>query len=151
MGQSTDAQICYGIQVEDDAELPWDEYDGDIEEWWLHKVCGYTNPFEMFDDNGNWIGRKEFPQDKQDEYFQSRREFEATHPLPILLVRHCSGDYPMYIVALESTYLMARRGYPRELELNFYDGNDDTLVEFCREFNIPTVGKTAWWLTSMWW
>ena len=86
MGVSTDGQICYGILLAEGIELPWNDekYDDGIYDWWLCTVKGYESPFEMFDDDGEYIGGEDiWPKNKVDHYFEHFRLFRKAkqqHP-----------------------------------------------------------------------
>jgi len=155
MGVSTDAIICFGIPVEEDAELPWDDNcDGDIEAWWREKVLGYKSPFEIFDEDGNWMNGVEAPQEKIDAWYAHRKEFDASSPkLPIRLVMHCSGEYPMWIIADEKAGMSARRGYVERIDVNQFHitpGRIEAIKKFVADYDIPTIGDADWYLVSLW-
>lgn len=155
MGVSTDGQICFGIAFEEGKEFPWssEEYDGDIECWWIYAIHKYQPPFEVYDSDGEYLGGIKPSDEKLDEYYQTKREFENAHPLPFRLVRHCMGDYPMYILAIPRTIKVASRGYPEEVkpdEMIVTQDEYDLLIEFCEIHGIE-VETPRWWLSSMWW
>ena len=154
MGVSTDGQICFGIAFEDGTEFPWgsDEYDGDIEGWWICAVNEYQPPFEIYS-NGEYIGGIKPPDERIDEYYRVRLDFEKAHPLPVRLVYHCSGNYPMYILAIPRTVKKAARGYPEEINPSEMVATQDEcnlLIEFCKTHDIEAEAP-RWWLSSMWW
>lgn len=157
MGVSTDGIICYGIALEEGIELPWDndEWDNDEEEWWMYEVCGYQNPFELFDKRGNWIPGMENDEEKHRQYYDQRREFREAHPIPIKVVRHCSGEYTMYIIAVPRTVLVASRGYPESFdpeEMYITDEEHFSVINFCDGHSIDRGEELPrWWLCSMWW
>ena len=152
MGTSTDAIICFGVSFEEDTEFPWDDNKwSDIDEWWLYEVCGYKDPFEMWDETGNYIDGIEPPEEKQNEYYDTRRAFKEKHPLLIELVPHCHCDNPMYIVAAKGTVLTASRGYPQEVTPEILTVSNETreaLINFCKEHGLE--GEPKWWLASDW-
>jgi len=41
---------------------------------------------------------------------------DDTKDFPVELITHCSGEYPMYIIALKNTHVWANRGYPQVIE-----------------------------------
>lgn len=158
MSVSTDGQICFGIAFEDGQGFPWDSdgYDGDMDKWWIYTVHKYQPPFEIYGDgDGGYLGGVRPPDERISEYHQARMDFENAHPLPVILVHHCSGDYPMYILAIPRTVKVASRGYPEEIkpsEMIATRDEYDLLVEFCKTHDIDTGGQTPkWWLSSMWW
>ena len=152
MSISSDGQLCYGIKLDEDISLPWSN---DIDHWWVYEINGYTNPLELFDENDEWIGGERAPQHKIDEYYNTRREFDSQHPLPVELVNYCSYDYPMWIAAIPSTVLSCRRGYPKgfsptQME---WDRNQPfvtaPLLHFVEKYISPIHEEPKWWLSSL--
>lgn len=152
MGQSTDGQICYGFKFDEGHEFPWDEHD-DIEAWWLDIVHGYKPPFEMYTPEGNYVGGKRWPDEKINEYYVHRNKFEESlPPLPVKLVNYCSGDYPMYILAVPQSYKEANRGSPEAFdpsELVVTEHQQAALWDFCKTHGIEH-DEPRWWLSSYW-
>lgn len=153
---STDGQICFGILFEEDTEFPWDNvelYD-DIQDWWIYSVHGFRHSFEMFDNNGNWIGGDPWPDEEINKYYAEQRQFEKNCPaLPIERINYCSGDYPMWILAVPDTYHMASRGCPEEFlpgDLVVTKEQKEELIEFCHTHGIEFTGEPAWYLSSFW-
>ena len=153
MGTSTNGQICYGIMFEDEYEFPWDsdEYDGDIDDWWLRAVLGYKPSFELYNADGNWIDGIKPAKEKKDAYFQELRDFKAQNPkIPVELVNYCSGDFPMWILAVPSSCIEAYRGDPlafQDLSVGWKD--TEALFKFCNDYGLS--GSNAhWWLSSYW-
>ena len=155
MGISLDGQICFGIALDEDVKLPWDNdlFENDPKAWWDH-VLGYTPPFELFTPEGEWIDGVEAPEETVSEYFAARRKFrEENPPLPIVIVKHCSYEYPMYIIAAKGTYISASRGWPKAIdwaELQSH-ANGCVVTDFCVEHDIelPEDSKPKWWLCSL--
>ena len=147
MGVSTDANICYGIFLDEDYEYPWgDEWE---ETWWRETACGYRPPFELFNERGDWIDGKEPDKEIVSEYFDHQRNFEKAHPMPFELVNYCSGEFPMCILAVPGTVTRASRGYPKEINpLRLVVSSSFLLPfeEFCKEFGFS--GERKWWLSS---
>ena len=154
MGTSTNGIICFGVNVEEGAELPWDEYDGEIEDWWREVVLEYKPPFELFGEDGDWIDGVPASNERRSEYFQHRRDFDARNPaLPIELVMHCSCDYSMYIIADRDTVMENSRGYPVRIDVNrFYVPPErvKAIEDFVKKWEIPVDGDIGWWLVSLW-
>ena len=114
MGTSTNGQICYGVAFEDGYEFPWDaDYDGDIDAWWIYEVHGFKHSVEIFDTAGCYLNGREPSPDEVSRYFKEIRDFSEAHPLPVKLVNYCSGDCPMYALAVPSSFIRAGRGCPR--------------------------------------
>lgn len=155
MSTSTDGQICYGILFGDDYEFPWDsgEWHDGIEDWWLYEVCGYRNPFELYDEQGSWLNGIKPPEQQIREYYDPQYAFLDDHPIPVRLVNYCSGDYPMYIVAAPSSVIIASRGYPEAIGTRSFatvtEEEAALLIEFCRE-HFGVFEEPSWWLSSYW-
>lgn len=87
MGQSTDAYVAYGFKLKAEGE---DE---------LHELLGFDDEqLELIEDG------------ELDVY----EWFEARFP-GLSLERHCSAEYPMYIVAVADSTRSASRGEPEDL------------------------------------
>jgi hypothetical protein len=157
MGQSTNGQICYGILFNEDTEFPWDKETNrwpDIEEWWVFDVLDFRHSFEIFTPEGDWIGGKEWPKEKINQYYEERESFEEQNPeLPVVLVNYCSSEYPIYILAIPETYFEANRGYPKEFSppnLTITDDQKDILINFCNDHDIEFDDEPGWYLSSYW-
>lgn len=161
MSISTDGEICFGILTKEEFEFPWDadEYDGDIEKWWIYKICGHKNPFEIYDDKGNYLDGEQPSEDKIFTYHKSRREYLKENPLPVELVNYCSADYPMYLLSVPKTSLRCERGYPTVFDPNklvVSREQIEKLVSFCKkycsggEYDSPLDFAPKWYLTSYW-
>ena len=154
MGTSTNGQICYGVAFDEEHEFPWDEeHEGDIDSWWIYGVHGFKHSFELFDSAGCYLNGREPTREESGRYFAESSKFAAAHPLPVELVNYCSGDCPMYVLAVPSTVLTARRGYPTEFDpaaLTVTDEGRDTLRKFCADHGIKPPKEPTWLLTSYW-
>ena len=156
MGQSTDAQICYGVSLDEDFEAPWykEKYDYDIELWWIYKIKGYIDPVQIYNEAGNYIN--ELPPSKEDEdkFYESRKRFLKDNPVPIDAVYHCSNEYQMWILAIPGTVISANRGCPTEfhpLQLAFTIKDYKKLMDFCKLIGVEATDEnTGWWLSSWW-
>lgn len=152
MGQSTDGQLCYGIAFPEGFEFPWMEEDedgdivGDEEDWWL-KENGYKPPFELYDKNGEYapgiktkrvMGHVEAEDEKLvNSYYEHKREFKDQHPFPVEVINYCSGDCPMYILAIKGTFTRNSRGYPEVIDpaaLKVTDEQKQVLIDFCKKY-----------------
>jgi len=154
MGQSTNGQICFGNAYEEDFEFPWDAepWNGDHEDWWRAE-CGYAPSKELFDGEGDYIDGIKPEQAVIDAYFKEQRDFDAAHPFPVSLVNYCSGDYPMWILAVPSSVLSNSRGEARAFrpaELDVSDEEIAALREFCIKYDLIPAEDATWYLTSYW-
>jgi hypothetical protein len=152
---STNGQICFGILFEEGFEFPWDvpDYDRDIDEWWLMKANGYKPSFELFNKEGEYLTKGKPAQDVIEKYFDERRKFIKDKPLPVALVNYCSVDYAEYILAVPSSRMHARRGYPVSFEpeaLRVTVEDIAVLKKFCGDHGITYEGEPKWYLSSLW-
>ena len=154
MGTSTDGQICYGVAFDDGHEFPWDvEHEGDVDEWWIAGVHGFKHSFELFDETGNYLNNQKPPEAEISRYFAEKRAFAKTRPLPVELVNYCSGECPMYALAVPRTVMTARRGDPTSFDpaaLTVTDAEREALLKFCADYEIELSGEPTWLLTSYW-
>lgn len=154
MGQNTDGQICYGIDVSEGEELPWEdeEYKGDEEEWWMIESGFKWEGKEPFDEHGNYAQGVKEGDPLIDEYFAARMKWCEEHPLPIEMVNTCSGDCPMWIVAVPGTLVTACRGYPESIDPStLFNIDPEKLAQwsaFCEKYGIE--GEAGWYLSSYW-
>lgn len=170
MGVSTDAILCYGVDFGEEPDgLPfYDEENGvDFDEWVYSLTPGLSNT-HLWDTYYEWEKTPEAqalrattynlvpefeklnPQwrDELNEIYARRRE--AENNAPVELVYHCSGDYPMYIVAVKGTTVKAWRGEPQEITTETFEIDVKHLFaaqRFCEEHEIPFEDPT-WILCS---
>jgi len=163
MPTTTDGLIFYGWIFPEDHTFPWcdpeTEEEEDVEDWW-RGVNGYESPFELFDENGFYIGDVEPPRSRIDAYFQRRREWDEAHPLPFKLVNYCSGDFPMWAIAVPDSVLVANRGSPLALDPGCWPDYDRCCNEehedvmavrrACKQHGIRLPGAPKWYLASYW-
>ncbi len=154
MSVSTDGQISYGVAFDEDFEFPWSEArESDIAAWWIYDVLGFKHSTEIYaDTKSGYVGDVKPSEDVIDSYYKEKREFENAYPLPVEVVNYCSGDYPMYILAVPSTVKNASRGSPETFdpkELTVTDAERDALLKFCADHGIIHE-EPAWMLTSYW-
>lgn len=153
MGVSTNGQICYGVLLEDGAELPWEQEEGgqDIDDWWRNQT-GYVPSKPVYDGDGDRL--QGITQDDIEAYYAERRKWDEAHPCPVEMVNVCSGDCPIYIVAIPSTVKSARRGYPEKIDVQADFALDPKLeielCEFCVKYGIEYEDSPAWYLSSLW-
>lgn len=152
MGQSTDGQIFFGIVLEDGYEFPWTEKGDDHEEWWYTVVNGFKSSFEIYNEKGEYLNGVRPSEELKTKYYDEKREFKKNHPLPFELVNYCSGEYPMYILAIPSTFIRCSRGYPKEITPSIFNIEEEALQKFknfCQEFDFK-IEDAKWCLTSYW-
>lgn len=135
-----------GILCEEDQEFPWDAYEDPLV-WW-REVNGYVPSKECYDERGDVL--PEVTTEDFNAYLKEKRDWGKAHPMPFEMVNYCSDDYPMYILAIPSTVVTARRGYPKDVyfeELDTYTVDQEiALSRFCKEHGIE--GSCKWYLSS---
>lgn len=131
MGQSTDGILVFGIPLEEGVELEFlEDFDNDFEEF----VDAQTGK--------DWkeVGFKEVE--------AARQEFGIT------MLRHCSCDYPMYILAITGTTTTAYRGNPQKIEklVDVSQEQIDKLTAFAEQYGFTDAfeGEPGWYLCSDW-
>lgn len=161
MGVSSDGQICYGIPFEEEYEFPWssEKWDGDEEEWWLYEVCQYKNPFELYDENGEYINGIEPTKEEIDRYYSARNELKKSHPMPVKLEIFRSYNYPMYIVAVPRTCIRCVRGDAIQFNpdtMKVTEEERQSVIDFCEKYCRPSteyqtfpIMDPNWYLTSL--
>ena len=154
MGVSTDGQICCGVLLEEEIELPWDadQWDGDIDAWW-RDINGFKHSREVFDADGHYLPGFSRQSDL-DWYYGEERDWDELHGrVPVELVNACSAEYPIWIVALPGSCHVARRGDPEKFdptELCVEATVTAVLTDFLDRFGIEYDGAAAWYLSSYW-
>lgn len=151
MGQSTDGQIGYGIVFEEGFEFPWG--DEDMDDWWL-KECGYKPSVEIYGDTESGYANNVRPDQKTiDAYYDEKKAFKDSHPLPVKLENYCHCDCPMYMLVVPSSAKQCSRGYPKEFDpqkLTVTEEEKKALLDFCQKYNLTGESGPAWFLTSYW-
>lgn len=124
MGVSTDGILVFGIDLGE--ELP--EFLEEFEDtWWdfTDSISGETD-------------------------YKKRSAFRDKFPVD--LVRYCSYEYPMYILAVNGTETTVSRGYVEEIDpqqLTVEAEKIAALKNFCEEYGIE-YSEPKWLLCSMW-
>ena len=172
MGVSTDGLLVYGVDLGEDREVPWYDYDSDdneqcLETWWeklhginsddlwqqyadwekIHKKEG----FEHYEHNSKLIEKfeAEHPEWREalDKYYLDSKEIEKSCPVEEVI--YCSYDYAMYFLAVKGHSHSASRGYPKEIKNLEVDKEAlQKATDFCKKYNIKWEPK--WYLASLW-
>lgn len=158
MGTSTDGQLCYGYLFDEGHEFPWYSEDdfGDLEMWW-EEQNGYVElplerePYTEDGDYQEWF--KKLSRDEQDKYLDPRwehhRKWVKDNPIPFDLVNYCSGDCPMYILAVPSTVITANRGYPERIVSLPEIKGIKQFTECLQKYGIhDCIEQPSWYLSS---
>lgn len=134
MGQSTDAILFYGFLFEGEDELPEFITDAGFDDFYEYVKSQSMLP--MYGEPGH--------------SFEAQRKYREA--LPVDLVHHCSGDYPMYGLAVNGTVMTAHRGTPITLENGLPDVADDmeqAFMSWAAERGIDAPDP-KWILCSNW-
>lgn len=132
MGQSTDAILCWGIQLAEDDEVPWAD---DAEEF------GYDDPLEPAAMVRVITGEK----------LGSHKANERLKELGIQIVMHGHYEDPAIIIAAVGSVTTAHRGYPQEVNEGVMD---DPPIRWLDSLNraLPKLGipdsKYQWTLCA---
>ena len=143
MGTSTDAIICYGIQIGKDGDMPeiFCEDDRDFDDI-LIEAFGCPPQVEWADSGSQ--------KDAWDKDWEARNKFKKE--LGLELVRHCYLDETMYCLAITKSIQTVHRGYPEEVEANTVVREyawDKKLAEAIKVLKLEDA-TPKWWLQSYW-
>ncbi len=150
MGVSTDGILCFGFNITEEEEQPeflenvvsrWGEDEADFEDL-IYNEAGILPPFEDETD------------EQQIARWALQNEAEAAYPVD--LVRHCSGDYTMFIlVPRDAPNFSASRGFPLSIDpVAISDAITPELLgkfqSWCEAHDVEWQ-EPEWLLCSMWW
>jgi|SRR5688572_18153690 len=147
MGQSTDGLLFYGFEIpgsEDDEALPfWKEDEDDDTDWedFVAAKLGIKEPDVPYTEAAKPLYHI---------YWDQKRA--AVDALGVGVETHCSGDYPMYALAVKSASYTAYRGSPIKLSHDQLLGRnewDDALRRFCELVGIEY--QTPGWVLASYW
>jgi hypothetical protein len=132
MGVSTNAILFYGFLIEEDS---------DNQEVITMEDGGGT------DRDNFWARKFNLPENDWETIYEHQGEY------PVRIGTHCSGDYPMYYIAIRASEIVANRGYPEELKAEDLVKKlewDNQLREFCKIYGLTPPEKFGWCLASYW-
>ena len=80
--------------------------------------------------------------------------YDLTRGLDIDVDNHCSTSCPTWFICIESTKIIAHRGYPKDVDVKSLfeietSIHDDLLKDFCEKHRIP-YQQPGWHLASFW-
>lgn len=130
MGQSTNAILAFGFDLGDSENLPQGLY---------NKLAEYDNDTEA-------LIAAELNLPPMD--YTSLRA--AIDKFPVEFITHCSGDYPMYFLAVRGTKQVALRGSPTDIVYgHVHDVEIKALKDFCHRHDIAWQ-EPKWYIFSYW-
>lgn len=133
MGTSTNGILVFGIDLGEERPEFLEDFDD----------------FDDFDDFLNDLSG--LPKwGEEGHSFSNLRAFREA--FGVSMTRHCSYEYPMWILSVRGTEKTAYRGYPKEItidELQVSQGSILRLRDFCEEYGIEWK-EPKWYLCSLW-
>lgn len=153
MGVSTDGIIGYGVILEEGTPSPFGDewYEDALEDWWRMEN-GYKDIHEPYNDEGGYAEGWSKGDERFTEYFDHRREWLKSNPLPVQPVNYCSGDYPMWMLAVPGTVVECSRGCPTRINPTGSNGvikeSLDPYLEFIDKYLDEYKSGTGWYLMS---
>lgn len=144
MGQSTNAIIAFGFNLGE--ELPeklQSLMDGEDEPD-LQEMLALDHSIIM----------PEYTETCDYKEYAAARD-AALSQIKINLIEHCSGDYPMYFLAVRGSDELAIRGEPTALDpdyldtMRFFPESIDAMRAFCNRHGIEWQ-EAKWHIFSMW-
>lgn len=146
---STDAIICYGIQIGEEGNMP-------------EIFCKGENDYRSYDDilidafeappkeqyQTPDIDKEQFK--KWSKAHDARTNFQKE--LGLELVRHCHSDETMYCLAISKSVQVASRGYPKEITARTSDIQHDWNEKLAKAIKVLKLEDATprWWLQSYW-
>ena len=138
MGISSDATLCYGVEIggaDDGMEGTFDKVLEDFD----------NSFYDYFEDLVRTAGGVTGTWGTNPKYYEQLRAAEAN--FPIELVTHCHGEYPMSILAIRGSVQTANRGYPINPSMEIPPQDKiDFLVKFCKDHGLEVT--PSWILCS---
>lgn len=135
MSQSTDGIIAFGFDAGEESpveHLLGEEFD-DLDDL-LASEAGIS-PWDHNSGKDYW-----------------KKKEAALAETPVELIHHCSGDYPMYILAVRGTHMNASRGYPQVIAPDFFAVPQEKIEaakKWCEDHQVEWQ-EPSWLLASMW-
>lgn len=155
MGQSTNGQICFGVLFEEETSMPWDggDFDGDWEKWQA-EVRGFRHKLEdPYDEHGEYKPGFDHDDPRVDAWMKEESDWKNENPAPFEVVNVCSGEHPIYVIAVPSTCQTASRGTPVEIfpdKLKFSEIELVNFRAFVGDFFPHANPEAKWYLSSYW-
>lgn len=101
MGSSSGGIICFGVLFPEGFVFPWNEneFDDNIEKWWLFTIKGFKHSFEIYNKQSNRLSG--VTEEDVSRYYKERRDFLKDNPLPIEL-ENCADyyDFNRYVLSV---------------------------------------------------
>jgi hypothetical protein len=143
MGTSTNATVAFGFDLGEELPEAWrteDDSDGSFD--WDDIVAAESGVVAP-------VGEYDSSDPAWPKYWDATRK--AVAKFPFTLIHHCSGDCPMYFLAVNGTEQVARRGYPEKLKRVEFAQHETiaAMRAFCDKHGIEWQ-EPAWHLFSYW-
>lgn len=150
MGTDATAALCFGIDLGETPDMPWDDdkFDYDPETWW-EDINDYKEHFKLYDENGNRLpGTTDA---KIREYFDHRRKWHEQNPLPFNIVHHGADACASVILTVPGTTVNANWDGPTQVDVEKIRSTSEALQTFMnavRKYNLVPGGSEPQWLMS---
>lgn len=140
MGVSTDGMLYYGFTLDEDEEWFEDDEDLDWEDIACERLGGPNPPDVPYEGN----------EKVHSQFWNKKHAFIES--LAVRMGYHCSCEYSMYFVYINTSYTRAARGYPEDLGKTLpvaEDTWDAAIKDFCEKMGIE-YKEPHWELASLW-
>lgn len=154
MGMSVDSYIVFGISFEEEYEFPWDYQDG-MEDWWLNHKGFVPSEYPYTEDGEVKEGLSEEEYQRQfDVYYEEKKRFLASNPVPLATVECGSGEYYQSVLILphlcmvDSASSNPQKFDPQDLKVSVSD--IEKLKALAKEF-LDCEDEPDYYLLSRYW
>jgi hypothetical protein len=145
MGQSTDAKIFFGFPIEggEDGTAFWENPGAEAKDWeeFVAAKLGVKSPTAEY---------SEETKPAYHAYWDAKRE--AIAKLDVEVVEHCSGDHPLYALAVKTTYTRVCRGDIETFQPDHFYWKEEWFTKlraFCELVGLE-YKEPAWCVCSYW-
>ena len=153
MGSSINGQIVFGVDLGEDAELPWDDekYNNDgFDGWWMD-VQGYVPIHHPWTLEGEYAEGWTCDDPRFEEYSAHRAAWEEANPCPVEVESYGTGDYPIHMLVIPGYGLASSWDTtvikPEHLVAPPQE-KIDAFVELMATHGIEHDGEPAWLLSA---
>lgn len=154
MGVSTDGILAYGYDLGESGEQHFVGFDEDDAPAWLKEDPDDEDT--DLKDFGDAAERRLLDASGFTETWETRigdgyhkRETEAQKALGVQIETHCSGDYPMYLLAAK--VITASRGTAEAVDLTLPDNAAERLAWAVETLGLDVGDQKPRWLLASYW
>lgn len=148
MGKNIDAVIAYGVELKNDTNYPWNDYD-DFQDWWLAAI-GFKPTKPVWNEGGDYLPG--VTDTDVEDYFDERDFALKNEPMPVSLdfMGYSHDDSP--VIVIEESIICASG------EIEMFDpsslavGSDwDNRLRNFQENQLGTTEPARWLLYGKYW